>query len=306
VNAARRADEVTAPALRWLKKPRKRPFFLWVHYFDPHSPYELHEEYANLPANPGVAKVHLSESGRSPKEADRIRAYDSEIAYADRYLGELLQELDALKVRDRTLVVVVADHGESLGENGYFGHSDRIDQPIVHIPLIVSYPGTIPAGKVIDEDVSLVDVLPTLLDYVGVPIRIPLEGRSVKPLIDAGPQVPADRSAFFLTYNEPPLLPPKWLSWIWSWAKTKMVPANLGFADGGFKFVLEGEKGQPTAFRLDKTAEVETRFQLPDGEMAGYRTRLNQWFERTNRGLASKGKLSEEDIEMLRSLGYVE
>jgi arylsulfatase A-like enzyme len=307
VNAARRAEDVTAPALRWLKrKPKKRPFFLWVHYFDPHSPYDLHEEYANLPANPGVAKVHLSETHRTAEEAEKIRAYDSEVAHADRYLGDLLHELDALRIRDHTLVVVVADHGEDLGENGYFGHGDRIDQPIIHIPLIVSYPGMIPGGKVVEEDVSLLDVMPTVLDYVGLPVRIPIEGHSMKPLIEAAPTAPSRRRAFFLTYREPPLLPPKWLSWIWTWANSKMVPADLGFVNSGVKFVLEGEKRRPSAYRLDETASLETPFDLPAGEIKTYREQLTKWFDRTNRGLTPRGKLSEEDIEMLRSLGYVD
>ncbi len=305
VNAARHADEVTASALRWLRKPRKRPIFLWVHYFDPHSPYELHDEYVDLPDNPGASPLHRASLSQSREDADRILAYDSEIAYADRYVGELLRELDTLKLRERTLVVLAADHGENLGENGYVGHGDRIDQPIVHIPLVFSYPGVISAGQVIAEDVSLLDVTPTILEYAGLPVRIPIEGHTLKPLIDAGSQAPSDASAYFLTYSEPPLLPPRWLSWVWSWAKSKMVPARLGFADGQLKFVLEGNERRPSLYRLDEMAREETPFQTSDAEIETYRVRLTKWVERTNRGLLPQGKLSQEDIEMLRSLGYI-
>lgn len=305
VNAARRADEVTASALRWLKKPRKRPFFLWVHYFDPHSPYELHEEYADLPGNPAALRVRRAALNQSREEVDRIVAYDSEIAFADHYLGELLKELDNLKMRERTLVVFSADHGENLGENGYVGHGDRIDQPIVHVPLILAHPGAISEGQVIAQDVSLVDVMPTVLEYVGLPVRIPIEGRSLKPLMDAGAREPSKGSAYFLTYSEPPLLPPRWISWVWSWAKTKMLPDRLGFAEGQLKFVLEGEERRPQAFHLDPAGVVETPLEQSEAQMKGYRTRLIKWIERTNRGLTPQGNLSEEDIEMLRSLGYI-
>lgn len=305
VNAARRAEEVAPPAIRWMKKPRKRPFFLWVHFFDPHEPYELHEEYADLPANPAASPLRRAALKQTREELDRIIAYDSEIANADHYVGELLRELDKLKLREKTLIVFAADHGESLGENGYVGHGDRIDQPIVHVPLVFSYQGVISAGQVVAEDVSLVDVMPTILEYVGLPVRIPIEGHTLKPLIEAGSQKPSNAPAYFLTYSEPPLLPPRWVSWVWSWAKGKMMPDQLGFADGNVKFVLEGKERRPVAYRLDETARDETPFQISDAQIDAYRAQLNKWMERTNRGLVPQGKLSKEDIEMLRSLGYI-
>jgi hypothetical protein len=241
---------------------------------------------------------------RSREQAERIRAYDSEIAYTDRHVGDLIQALITLQLRERTLVVVTADHGESLGENDYVGHSDRIDQPIVHIPLIFAFPGIISGGQVVTEDASLLDVMPTLLDYAGLPIRIPIEGRSLKALMGVGGLVASERAAYFLTYTEPPLLPPRWLSWIWTWAKTKLIPSRLGFADGELKFVLDGEMRYPRVYRLDALAKLEVPIHEPDAEMDAHRSRLNHWLERTNRGLEPKGKLSQEDIEMLRSIGY--
>ena len=305
VNAARRADEVTAAALQWLQKPRRRPFFLWVHFFDPHSPYEVHKEFTDLAANTGAPSSPRLDPQRNQEVAQRIFAYDSEIAFTDHHVGKLLHELENLKLRDKTLIVLTADHGENLGENGYVGHGDRIDQPIVHIPLIFSYPGVIPAGKVANENASLVDVMPTVLEYAGITVRVPIEGQSLKSQINSRAPVRSKRHAYFLTYSEPPLLPPNWISWMWSWAKTKMVPSTMGFAEGRLKFVLEGEEREPRVFQLDATTNVETPWKQPKIQVAAYRVHLTEWMNRTNRGLPPQGGLSKEDIEMLRSLGYI-
>jgi arylsulfatase A-like enzyme len=305
VNSARRADEVTAAALAWLQKPRKRPFFLWVHFFDPHSPYEVHSGFTDLASNPDAFGEIRMDGQSDPEVAQRVFAYDSEIAFTDHQVGKLVHALEALHLREKTLLVLTADHGENLGENGYVGHGDRIDQPIVHIPLIFSFPGVIPAGKVPKVDASLVDVMPTLLEYAGIPVQIPIEGRSLKSPIDSGPAEPGMRHAYFLTYSEPPLLPPNWVSWLWTWAKTKMVPSRLGFAEGQLKFVLEGDERQPHVFHLDATARVETPREEPELKITAYQTRLTEWLDRTNRGLPAQGGLSQEDIEMLRSLGYI-
>lgn len=309
LNAARDAKEVTTAAQRWLKKRGgKRPFFMWLHYFDPHEPYVLRPEYASLAHTTGYSEARLSGSPqRSAEDAQRVTAYDSEIAYTDHYVGEVLQQLTDMGVRDHTLIVLTADHGESLGENGYWGHGDRLYQGIVHIPLIVSFPGVIPQGVVLREDAGLLDVMPTILDYVGIPVgRLPLEGSSLKPLVEAAAHTPALKPVFFLTYNEPPLLPPGWISWIWRWAKTKMSPSNLGFASRNLKVVLEENDRQPKVFRLDYTANIENPADnIAAAQLSEYGEQLNKWFQKTNRGLKPKGQLSKEDVELLRSLGYI-
>ena len=132
-----------------------------------------------------------------------------------------------------------------------------------------------------------------------------MEGHSLKPLIDSESTAPIRRPAYFLTYSEPPLLPPNWISWVWSWAKTKMQPSRMGFANGQLKFVMEGEEMKPHVFQLDATATVETPWQKPKAQITAYRVQLTEWLDRTNRGLTPTGHLSQEDIEMLRSLGYI-
>ncbi len=309
VNSARDGKDVTDAGLRWLKKRGgKEPFFLWVHYFDPHEPYDLRPEFANLSHTSGASKVQLA-PGRdlSSEDAQQVTAYNSEIAYSDHYVGQVLRQIKAMGIREQTLIVLAADHGESLGENGYWGHGDKLFQGIVHIPLILSRPGTLPQGLVVKQDVGLLDIMPTILDYVGIPGRLPIEGKSFRPAIDAAPKPPARDPVYFLTYSEPPLLPPRWISWIWTWAKTKMTPSNLGFASQNLKVVLQEDKPQPQAFYLDSTGNIENPTgNVGAGQLAEYGQRLSKWFQITNRGLKPESQLSEEDIEMLRSLGYID
>jgi len=310
VNSARDGKDVTDAALRWLKKrgSGKHPFFLWVHYFDPHEPYDLRPEFADLPRTPGSSAIrHTSDRILTVEDAQRVTAYDSEVAYSDHYVGQVLRQLNAMGIRERTLIVLAADHGESLGENGYWGHGDKLFQGIVHIPLVLSRPGTIPQGLVVKEDVGLLDIMPSILDYVGIPARLPIEGKSFKPLVEAASPSPPRNPVYFLTYNEPPLLPPRWISWLWSWAKTKMTPSNLGFASRDLKVVLEEDQRQPRVFQLDATGNVELpSSNIAAARLAEYGQRLNKWFQNTNRGLKPESQLSEEDIEMLRSLGYID
>jgi arylsulfatase A-like enzyme/Flp pilus assembly protein TadD len=145
----RRAGSTTDAALAWLRsRDRSRPFLAWVHYFDAHAPYEPPEPFASR--FPGAA-------------------YDGEIAYVDAQLGRLLEGLDATGARDKTLVIVVGDHGESLGDHGERTHSVFLYRSAVRVPLVFWSPGLFPRPEVVDGTiVSLADLAPTLLDLLGV------------------------------------------------------------------------------------------------------------------------------------------
>jgi arylsulfatase A-like enzyme/Flp pilus assembly protein TadD len=142
------------------------PWFAWVHLFDPHAPYVAPPEYR---------------TGRTP--------YDAEVAYADAMIGRLVESLHAAGQIDRTLILVTADHGESLGEHGETTHGLFAYESTIHVPMIVSGPAVRPA--VVESAVAHVDIVPTILDLVGVAIPPSLEGRS---LVDP---VPADRTLYF-------------------------------------------------------------------------------------------------------------
>jgi choline-sulfatase len=154
--------EVVDHALEWLGADRERPFFAWVHLYDPHTPYEAQEPY------------------RSRFPATRAGAYDAEIASADAQVGRLLDALDLDGRLSETLVVVVADHGEMLGEHGEQTHGFFIYEAAVHIPLIVAGPG-VPAREIKDQ-VRILDVMPTVLELLGVPAPKAVQGVSLLPL----------------------------------------------------------------------------------------------------------------------------
>lgn len=173
----RRAGVVTDRALAWLDRS-DGPFFLLAHYFDPHSPYDppppFDGEYAGRP-------------------------YDGEIAYADREVGRLLAGLKARDLEGRTLVVLVGDHGESLGDHGEPEHGFFVYDCATRVPLIVAFPGVFPGGGRLEEVVRSVDLLPTILDLAGRKIPPGIDGRSLAPGLrgEGGfPSVPAYSEAF--------------------------------------------------------------------------------------------------------------
>src|SRR5438093_5998304 len=155
------ADGTTDAALRWLAGPATgtRPFFLWVHYYDPHAPYE--------PPGP------LGERFRSSP-------YDGEIAFVDSQLARLLGALNDKRQLARTLVLVTADHGESLGEHGEGTHGLFVYDATLRVPWIMAGPGLDP-GRVASTVARGIDVLPTLLDYAGLAPAPGIEGRSLRP-----------------------------------------------------------------------------------------------------------------------------
>jgi arylsulfatase A-like enzyme/Flp pilus assembly protein TadD len=158
----RTADRTTDAALRWLEDASKEasstPWFAWVHYFDPHAPYEA-------PAPLGARFA------ASP--------YDGEIAFVDVQLGRLLGAFEA-KRSGGTVVLVTADHGESLGEHGEDTHGIFVYDSTLRVPWIMVGP-EIPAGTTVATVARGIDVAPTLLDYAGLASRPDLEGRSLRP-----------------------------------------------------------------------------------------------------------------------------
>jgi choline-sulfatase len=144
----RRAGESVAHAIAWLKKTPRRPFFLWLHLYDPHSPYDPPEPY---------------------RSEYRSHLYDGEIAYADHELGNLMSWLKQNHLYDSSLIVALSDHGESLGEHGEDEHGFFVYNATVHVPLIVKPPAGsgIATGRH-PEPVETTAVAPTLLQLAGV------------------------------------------------------------------------------------------------------------------------------------------
>lgn len=155
--------EVTDRAVNWLEQAPHRPFFLWVHYFGPHE--RLYIE----PGNP-----------LSTQEPRIIADYDRDLQVTDAAVARLLQALDRLHLTDSLLVILHADHGQSLGQHGFVGHGNDLYDASVRVPLLIRFPGRTEAGKRIGVQVRNVDILPTILDDVGVEIPRGLDGRSLR------------------------------------------------------------------------------------------------------------------------------
>jgi arylsulfatase A-like enzyme/Flp pilus assembly protein TadD len=160
-NVQRRGDEVIDEALRWLEDNKQHNFFTWIHLYDPHTPYEPPSPY---------------------KELYPQRPYLGEIAYADSQLGRLWQYLEENKLIENTILVFAADHGESLGEHREGTHGFFIYQEGVHVPLIFVTPFAKLQGLSRSSVVSLIDVMPSVLDMACIPPPPQVQGKSLVPL----------------------------------------------------------------------------------------------------------------------------
>jgi arylsulfatase A-like enzyme/uncharacterized protein HemY len=169
----RRGAEVVDRAVSWLAARPEGPFFLWVHLFDAHDPYD--------PAPPFAS--------RFTKEP-----YDGEIAYVDAQVGRLMSALEARRLFDASLMVVCGDHGESLGEHGEKTHGVFLYDATIRVPLLVKLPGGRGAGHRINARASLVDLMPTMLEAVGLPVPQAVQGESLLPLLEEAK--PKERASY--------------------------------------------------------------------------------------------------------------
>jgi arylsulfatase A-like enzyme len=159
----RPAADITRFGKRFLDERGDDSFFLWLHYFDPHQVYVRRPEIAALfPGDDG---------------------YLTEVRYTDGQVGRLLAHLEARGLRDRTLVILVADHGEGRGDHGESTHSYFVYESTIRVPLLLWGPSELPAGRRIGSLARTIDVLPTALDWLGVPAPSDLAGRSLLPLL---------------------------------------------------------------------------------------------------------------------------
>ncbi len=196
------SDRVNEEALAWLdSRPADAPFFLYLHTTDPHAPYEPRSPYRErfagaaegLAASPRETLDALQEGRLEPTPELRealIGLYDAEIAFNDASFGELLDELARRELVDSTLIVLLSDHGEEFNDHGRWSHGRTLFQEQLRVPLIVRLPGGVAGGRRIDEPARQIDLLPTLLDYLGAAAPPGVQGRSLRQWL-AGGRAPA-------------------------------------------------------------------------------------------------------------------
>lgn len=193
---------------RWLDTHSQKDFFLFLHYFDVHSDYDPPPPYDKLfdpgyqgsvdgrgyRGNPGVHK------GMNSRDLEHIIAlYDGEIAFTDEYIGRFFSKLKRLGIYDDTLIIVTSDHGEAFFEHGIKGHSSLPYEELIRVPLIIKFPTSVdhPRGSTFPGQASILDIMPTILDVLGLKSARPLEGQSLLPVM-RGSKMLDNRNLYFV------------------------------------------------------------------------------------------------------------
>ena len=271
----RRGGEVVAHALAWLNGHSQGPFFMWVHLYDPHDPYDPPEPYKT----------------RYAKEP-----YDGEIAYMDSVVGKLFDELKARGLYDGALIAVMADHGESLGAHGEDTHGVFLYDETIHVPLVIKLPHEGEAGERIENRVELVDVLPTLLQEVGVAVPAEVQGKSLLGLIKAGGTGNAEDAGVW--HDRPAYAESDYPYLAYGWS------ALQALRTGKYLYVQA-----PTRELYDQTADPNAEHNLASQSKAVADTLSNQveaFRQRTStKREPTKVIVDASTREKLASLGYV-
>jgi arylsulfatase A-like enzyme/Tfp pilus assembly protein PilF len=268
-NAERRADETFARFKRWLDRSGQVRFFAWVHYYDPHLPYDPPSPY---------------------REAAPGRPYDGEIAYMDRYVGEVLDALKAKGLLEKTLVVVAGDHGEGFGEKVETGHGIFLYEETLRVPLIFHDASAFPRPRVVGDAVRLVDVAPTILEAIGLKAEAAsMEGQSLISRMTG--RTRSDLDALVETFY-----PRENFGW------SELV----GIVSGPWKLI---QAPRPELYDLanDPGERTDLAGSSPD-KAAELRKRLGQELLRLSAPPGASGgpaAARTDDRERLRSLGYV-
>jgi arylsulfatase A-like enzyme/thioredoxin-like negative regulator of GroEL len=267
LEAERRGDHTALALSRWLDDyaaRRDAPFFVWLHLYDPHEPYR--------PPSPF-------------REAFAASPYDGEVAFDDAVFASIRDKLDQLGLLEGTLIAVIGDHGESLGDHGEETHSMFVYESAVHVPLILWRPGRLPAGRVVKDLVRATDLAPTLLDLVGAPPIVTAHGRSLVPLLE-GKALPS-RPIYAET-----LLPLLYMNW---------APLHA-IRDERYKLI---DAPRPELYDLARDpGETDNRYEAEPSRAAALHQALASEMG-GGEGAMSAGRLDQETVEKLAALGYV-
>jgi arylsulfatase A-like enzyme/Tfp pilus assembly protein PilF len=264
----RPANEVVDQALKWLEKPRQRPFFLWVHLYDPHHPY-----HPPAPFN----------------ETYKANPYDGEIAFADTQLGRLLGYLKQRRIYNQTVIALAGDHGEGLGEHGEKTHGFFIYNTTLHVPLILKpSAGMKFTNRVVKKDISLLDLMPTLLGVLNAAIPPKVQGKNLSAMVLRGSEMETS-----------PLYSETYLPRIhFNWSELR------GLSTGNYHFI---DAPQPELFdRTKDPGELHNLYAEKDAVGTEIRSQLTSTVRRftAEHEMAQKSTLDPQLADRLRSLGY--
>jgi len=186
------AETLTQRAVRWLRKCDNK-LFLWVHYMDTHWPWIPHQNHEGGTVRSKDAfklwwKMLIDPSSISDEELKKlVELYDGEIRYLDHVLGRFLHELKEMGLYDDSLIMVLSDHGEELGDHGDIGHHNlKLYEELIHVPLVIRFPKAAQAGSSVDDLVSFLDIAPTVADWLEERMPSKWIGKSLLPTIIDG------------------------------------------------------------------------------------------------------------------------
>jgi arylsulfatase A-like enzyme/tetratricopeptide (TPR) repeat protein len=265
MNSERKAEEVAAAFSSWMDREGGEPFFAWVHFFDPHLPYQppspFKEEFAAVP-------------------------YDGEVAYMDSCIGKVIDKLREKNLLGRTLVVACGDHGEAFGEKVETGHGIFLYDDTLRVPLILYAEGRLPPGKVIRSRVRLIDVFPSVMDMLGFSSPETCQGTSLIPYVEGRKR--GDLETYIETFY-----PRENFGW------SELV----GLIRGDWKYI-RAPKPEVYNLRSD-SGELHNVFASESGVASDLNRRLEDLIKGNIGIAAAKGRtLTAEEEERLRSLGY--
>lgn len=267
----RTADAVTGTASAWLEGAEE-PFFAFLHYYDPHTPYEAPAEYRNR---------------------HTLRSYDAEIAFTDFEIGRFLACLERLGLTERTLIVFVSDHGEGLGQHGEATHGYLVYEPTLRVPFVMRFPeesglaGAAERGSRIGFPVRLIDLMPTVLDAAGLETEAAMDGRSLLPLVRGESLAP--EFCYFETFYP---------HFAYRWSPLRGVRFNE------WKYILAPEEEM---YNIKEDRAESNNLMAQRGEMAAELSKALKEFLRleAEAGTAAGTEMSAEEVRRLSALGYI-
>ncbi|MCP3980117.1 MAG: sulfatase [bacterium] len=285
------AEDITANTLGWidghLDSDAGTPFVLWAHYTEPHAPYKLHSEFTE---RLGLASRNLSASDR----------YDTEIAAVDAEIGELIDALKERSLFDDTMIVFAADHGESLGEHGYWGHGRHLYEPSLRIPLALTWKGHVSPRR-IESPALIIDLAPTILGLLDVGGPGTFQGYDWSGVLAGGAE-PTTRITRYEAHRGAVISKHD------SELARRSGLLSVGLIGGSSKEIFRVERNNRLLFDLRQDPAENHNLNHPREDPT---EGLLDWMRLVYTGLTSSDieppePLDPESIEQLRSLGYVD
>jgi arylsulfatase A-like enzyme len=317
----KKPELVTSTALEWLSSAPAEPFFLWIHYTEPHGPYKPRPPYDTMydPAeNPRTAT--MGPEAAEGRVASAIARYDGSVRRTDDCIKRLLSGFRDMGYGRSSLILFTNDHGESFGEHGYyFGHGAYAYEATDRAAVIMSFPGVIPAGRSVDATVCTVDIMPTLLNAVGLPIGERIQGDSFLPtalgLTDRSPGDFAFIQAGVVEHGALGFVSAirseqyKYIRRHREWATFPKDPVDWLLS---VTSLFEGCLSEDELYAIRDAREVDNLVRKDPATAKALRRKddsflayLGQWKTPPATTINDPSKLDKETYEALKSLGYI-